>query len=157
MFPKKNFLGVDIKGDRIWRGLIDGKEKQLQNFAFLRARIENLTNFIGQNEISEIWITFPDPRPKPRDTKRRLTSHRFLEMYQEVLKPNGVINLKTDNTDFFDFSLDSMQSFGFKILNQTKDLYNSELQKYTFEIKTRYEKQFWESCGGIKFLQVKIV
>lgn len=155
-FKNKNFIGVDIKGDRIHTGLKQGRGLGLTNFAFLRTRIENLLDFFEADEVAEIWITFPDPRPKEREARKRLTSSRFLKIYQEILKPVGTLNLKTDNLELFEFSLKSLQSFGFKILDQTKDLYNSDLLKYTFEIKTRYEKQFWESCGGVKYLRAEI-
>jgi tRNA (guanine-N7-)-methyltransferase len=155
LFSQKNFIGVDIKGDRIYTGLKQGRDLNLNNFAFLRTRIENLLDFFEKDEVEEIWITFPDPRPKQRESRKRLTSHRFLSIYKEILMPAGILNLKTDNSDFFEFSLQSMTSFGLEILNQTKDLYNSDLLKYTFDIKTRYEKQFWNSCGGIKYLRAR--
>ena len=155
LFPEKNFIGVDIKGDRIHTGLTQGRLLKLNNFAFLRTRIENLLDFFDKKEVFEIWITFPDPRPKEREARKRLTSHRFLQIYQEILNKNGILNLKTDNLDFFNFSLKSLTSFGCKILDQTTDLYNSELLKYTLNIKTRYEKQFWDKSGGIKYLRAK--
>ena len=156
-FKDKNFLGVDVKGDRIWKGLQMGRELKLENFAFLRTKIENLETFIDKNEISEIWITFPDPRPKQRDAKRRLTSPRFLGIYQQILQKNGILNLKTDDLDLFNFSLETFQNLNLEIVCQTTDLYNSDLQKYTFGVMTRYEKQFLNSCGGIKFIKTKFV
>ncbi|MEQ8425633.1 MAG: tRNA (guanosine(46)-N7)-methyltransferase TrmB, partial [Cyclobacteriaceae bacterium] len=107
-FPDRNFVGVDIKGDRIWKGSTWATEKKLENAAFLRTQIHLLENFFEDEEVDEIWLTFPDPRPKKRDIKRRLCNNGFLNLYKKILKPSGIFRLKTDNTDLFNFTLEEL-------------------------------------------------
>ncbi len=149
----KNFIGLDIKGDRIWKGLQKVKQKKLKNVAFVRSLAEHLDKYFCENELKEIWITFPDPRPKNSELKKRLTSTRFLEIYKKILQPKGIINLKTDNLDLFNFSLQSFKHSKLEIIEKTTDLYNSDLTKFTGGIKTRYEKQFLPKAQTIKFLR----
>jgi tRNA (guanine-N7-)-methyltransferase len=104
LFPGRNYIGVDIKGERIWKGSTWAVEQSLKNVAFLRTQILLIENFFEENEADEIWITFPDPRPRKRDIKRRLTSPRYLEMYKKLLKPGGYIRLKTDNTSLYTYT-----------------------------------------------------
>ena len=104
MFPGKNFIGIDYKGNRIWRGAKTAIEDGVPNVAFLRMQIETLIEYFAPGEVDEIWITFPDPQPQLSREKKRLTSPRFLNMYQIVLKPGGAINLKTDNDGFYAYS-----------------------------------------------------
>ena len=154
--PHKNYIGVDIKGDRIWKGSTQAMEFGLDHVAFLRTQIVLLDKFFEKREISEIWITFPDPRPKDRDIKRRLTSPRFLKMYRELLKKDGWIRFKTDNTPLFDYTL---ELFGtdvqVKDLEYTHDLYNSPLHEEHYGVKTKYEKIFTEKVEYIKYMKFR--
>jgi tRNA (guanine-N7-)-methyltransferase len=154
--PEKNYIGIDVKGDRIWVGSTVAIEENLQNVAFLRTQIQVLDNFFEANEVSEIWITFPDPRPKGRDERRRLTSPRFLEIYKKVLKKEGIVHLKTDNTHFFDYTLEALKSIHIEELNYTYNLYQSPLMDLHQGVKTNYESIFAEKGEQIKYLNFKI-
>ncbi len=156
LFPYKNFIGVDVKGERIWRGSTLAVEQGLTNVAFLRTPILDIGSYFDANEIEEIWITFPDPRPKKRDVKRRLTSPRFLNIYKKMVKPGCYIRLKTDNTDLFEYSLQELQSRNdIHDIQFTRDLYESELRPECFDIKTRYEVLFAAKGEKIKYLRFK--
>ena len=150
----KNFIGVDIKGSRIWVGSQYAIKNQLHNVGFLRTQIHLLDKHIAENELSEIWITFPDPRPKDRDEKRRLTSPRFLEMYKTLLKSNGWVKFKTDNTALFNYTLEVLdKEVQIKNLEHTHDLYNSIYMDEHYGVKTKYEKLFYEKGELIKYLK----
>lgn len=154
LFPERNFIGVDIKGDRIWKGSSIAHEENLSNVAFLRTHILVIENFFSPDEVNEIWLTFPDPRPRKRDAKRRLTNSRFLEMYKRLLQPNGYVRFKTDNTGLFNYSLEELsQRDDLKDFKLTHDLYESELRPECFEIKTRYEELFASKGEKIKYLR----
>lgn len=153
--PSKNFIGVDVKGDRLWKGSVIAESQGLKHVAFLRTQVELLDNFFVPGEVAEIWITFPDPRPKERDEKRRLTYPRFLEMYKRVLVPGGLVHLKTDNKDLFDYSLETIKTFGARDLNYTYDLYHSDLFTFHYGIKTRYEQKYTAEGVSINYLQFK--
>ena len=153
-----NFIGIDIKGDRIWDGSNKAVEHELHNVAFLRTYIHDLEQFFEPNEVSEIWLTFPDPRPRGRDERRRLTYPRFLEIYKTILKPDGWFKFKTDNTDLFTYTLDVLAERDDIIaLEYTMDLYNSPLLAEHFGIKTRFEKKFHEVGEDIKYLKFKFL
>ncbi len=153
---KSNFIGVDIKGDRIWKGSTVAQEKGLDNVAFLRTQILLLERFFEPSELSEIWITFPDPRPKDRDIKRRLTSPRFMQMYKTLLKNDGWIKFKTDNTALFDYTLSLFDGeVKVKDLEYTHDLYKSELLSEHYGVKTKYEKIFTEKGEDIKYMKFR--
>jgi tRNA (guanine-N7-)-methyltransferase len=151
-FPDKNFIGIDIKGDRLASGSDKAIEMQLSNIAFLRTNILELGTFFTENEVAEIWITFPDPRTRLRDFKRRLTHSRFLNLYASILKQNSSLYLKTDNIDFFQFSIDELISFGAKDMVFTNDLYDSHLKDIALGIKTRFEQIFTDKGFKINFL-----
>ncbi|MBA9077414.1 tRNA (guanosine(46)-N7)-methyltransferase TrmB [Rufibacter quisquiliarum] len=155
-FPEKNFLGIDIKGNRIWKGSTLALEGELTNVGFLRTFIENIDQHFGEQEVSEIWITFPDPQPRKRDIKRRLTSPRFLEMYHRLLKPGGKIHLKTDSELLFDYTLEVLEERKAQGLIFTKDLYQSDLQEHTMGIYTTFEKTYLEKGVPIKYLQYSV-
>lgn len=152
-FPDKNFLGIDVKGDRIWFGSTAAQENNFSNVGFLRAQIQRLEDFFDEGEVSEIWITFPDPRPKVRDAKRRLTSPRFLKMYRKILSPKGIIHLKTDNTPLYEYTLEVLEGISANVIAHTDDLYNSTLVNEHLGIKTRFEKSFFEKGFNIKYLK----
>ena len=158
VFPHQNFIGVDIKGSRIWKGSSTATEEGLENVAFLRTQIQLLDKFFDQGEIDELWITFPDPFPRDGDEKRRLTSDRFLDMYRPLLKSGGIVHFKTDNTGLFDFSLNLVQSRkDIEVLGHTHDFYQSEWKDDHFGIQTRYEKLFSEKGEKIKYLKFRFI
>ena len=153
-FPERNFIGVDIKGERIWKGSTLAVEQNLTNVAFLRTPILLIENFFTSGEVDEIWITFPDPRPRKRDIKRRLTSPRYLDAYKRLVKPGSYIRLKTDNTGLFEYSLETVQERNDVYdLRWTQDLYEDPLRPECFDIKTRYEEQFSALGEKIKYLR----
>ncbi len=153
VFPKKNFIGVDIKGSRLWKGSTTALEKGLHNVAFLRTYIQNIEEFFAEKEVDEIWITFPDPRPKGKDEKRRLTGLRFLKMYQKLLKKTGTVHFKTDNLPLFEYTLDILKSQPIENLKYTFDLPQSDMANLHFGIQTKYEKLFSEKGFKINYLQ----
>jgi tRNA (guanine-N7-)-methyltransferase len=156
LFPGQNFVGVDIKGERIWKGSTWAVENELSNVAFLRTHILVIENFFQVAEVDEIWLTFPDPRPRKRDVKRRLTNTRFLEIYKKLVKPGSYIRLKTDNTNLFEYSLEEIQGRSdIADLKFTDDLYSSELRPECFDIKTRYEEAFAAKGEKIKYLRFR--
>jgi len=157
-YPDRNFIGVDIKGSRIWKGSTIAIAEGLDNVAFLRSQIEVLDKFFGQGEIDELWITFPDPRPRDGDEKKRLTSPKFLDMYKPLIRRGGVVHLKTDNTGLFDYTLEVLQNrVDVEVLVSTHDFYNSPYRDEHFGIQTRYEKMFSEQGEKIKYLRFEYV
>ncbi|MDQ4142032.1 MAG: tRNA (guanosine(46)-N7)-methyltransferase TrmB [Bacteroidota bacterium] len=156
LFSNKNFIGVDIKGSRLWKGSRLAQENGLFNVAFLRNFIEQIPEQFAPGEISELWITFPDPRPKKGDEKKRLTSSRFLDIYQSIVKPGGVIHFKTDDLVLFEFTLELLKMREAKNLRYTFDLYQSDLQYHTLGIQTTYEKRFLAEGLTIKYLQYTV-
>ena len=154
-FPNRNHIGVDIKGDRLWVGSGIALREGIQNAAFLRTQIQFLEHFFKKGEIEEIWVTFPDPRPKEKDDKRRLTAPRFLAIYQNLLKPDGWLKFKTDNTELFNYTLELINKNRISVKNLafTHDLYNSEYVLEHYEIKTKYERKFAALGETIKYLK----
>jgi len=156
LFPERNFIGIDIKGERIWKGSTVALEQNLKNVAFLRTPILFLENFFSPGEVDEVWTTFPDPRPRKRDAKRRLTSPRYLEIYKRVLKPGSYFRLKTDNTGLFQYSREEAQGTkDVSDLVHTDNLYESIYRSECFDIKTKYEQQFASKGETIKYLRFK--
>lgn len=159
-FPDKNFIGIDIKGDRLWKGSQKAIEEKLTNVGFLRIHIEELENYFAVGEASEIWIIHPDPRPKKRDARRRLTSPRFLSIYKNILHNLGTLRLKTDSTILFDYSLELFQSPLLqpivKDLTYTHDLYHSPLLEEHCGIQTKYEKLGVAKGDTIKYLRFQL-
>lgn len=155
LFPDKNFIGIDIKGDRIAVGSNIAIKENLKNVGFLRIKVQDLMSFFVENEVSEIWITFPDPQPLKSGIKKRLTNDRFLEMYKSILKKDGILHLKTDNELFFDYTIERLKIVGTKNLICTKDLYKSTLNVRHFCIKTRFEEIFTEKGFLINYLSCK--
>ena len=155
-FPSKNYLGIDIKGARFWRGAKSALEKGLANVAFLRTRIEFIDSFFGNNEVDEIWITFPDPQLRERRAKKRLTSPRFLNMYIQMLKPNAVVYLKTDSKELFDYTKSLLEYNNQEILVATDDLYNSPYCDEILSIKTHYESFYLTQGKPITYIQFRL-
>ena len=151
----KNFIGVDIKGARIWSGAKTATINEMKNVAFIRTRIDFIEQCFSEDEISEIWITFPDPQPQTARERKRLTNHMFLSRYMKFLKNGGYVHLKTDNTGLYDFSLESMRSFGLNEIFSTDNLYENvpKGREELTEIKTYYEKLFTEKGERIKYCQ----
>jgi tRNA (guanine-N7-)-methyltransferase len=154
--PNKNYIGIDRKGARMWRGSKTSQEEKLGNVGFLRTRIEFLTQCFGQNEISEIWITFPDPQPKNSKSKRRLTSPFFLEMYKQILLPGGIIHLKTDNPGLYQFTSEIIKEHNYILISETDDLYSTGSVNEATELKTHYEKKFLQDGHKIKYMSFKL-
>tara|TARA_B110000977_G_C11053049_1_gene483028 strand:+ start:1066 stop:1749 length:684 start_codon:yes stop_codon:yes gene_type:complete len=158
-YPKRNFIGIDIKGARIWKGAKSAIEEDLDNVRFLRTKVDFVTKFFGENEVDEIWLTFSDPQPKK--PKKRLTSNLFIDRYLKFLKPNGIVHLKTDSDLLYNFTLEEIKSNGFELLknitNVYKDSYvdSQNLKKVLF-VKTFYEKKWIELGKTIKYLGFKI-
>ncbi len=154
MFPEKNFIGVDIKGARIWKGAGIALNEGLTNAAFLRMRIEQITNFFAPEEISEIWITFPDPFLRKSKKNRRLTSPRFLDRYKKILSKNGVIHLKTDEPNLYEYSLEVLNEYpGATIDYHDDDIYSKPLPIEELSLKTYYEKMHLEAGKTIKYIR----
>jgi tRNA (guanine-N7-)-methyltransferase len=149
----KNFIGVDIKGNRIWTGAKYAIENKLKNVAFIRTRIDFIEHCFSENEIDEIWITFPDPQPTKPRIRKRLTNILFLNRYFKFLKPDGLLHLKTDNTGFYEYTLEVIQENNFKLMYSTADLYNfnpTNTNELT-TIQTYYENLFSAKGEKIKY------
>lgn len=155
---ERNYLGIDIKGDRIWKGGRVALDEHLASVGFLRVNIRDLDQYFEQDEVDEIWITFPDPRPKDRDEKHRLTNNNFLEMYKRLLCKERWVKFKTDNTFLFDYTLDVLSArTDITALEFTNDLYNSSLKEEHLGIKTRFEQKFSDLGEKIKYLKFKFL
>ncbi|MEM8522995.1 MAG: tRNA (guanosine(46)-N7)-methyltransferase TrmB [Bacteroidota bacterium] len=154
LYPDRNFIGVDIKGARIWRGAKTALEENLYNVAFLRTRIEQLYYFFESEEVAEIWITFPDPFLDKES--RRLTAPRFLEMYQKILPKDGIVHLKTDSPELYEYTLEVLTEVDtFELLYEESDIYRKPLHLPELEIKTFYEKGHLEVGKTIKYIQMR--
>jgi tRNA (guanine-N7-)-methyltransferase len=154
--PNKNFIGIDIKGARIWRGVKTANEENLLNAAFLRVHIEWLASFFADQEVDEIWITFPDPQPQLTRENRRLTNKKFLAIYKQILKPGGCIHLKTDNIGLFDYTLEMLIDEQGTIEVCTKDLYADTPDGFNLSIQTTYEKIFMKEGLKINYLRFRL-
>jgi tRNA (guanine-N7-)-methyltransferase len=156
-YPDKNFIGVDIKGNRIWTGAREAVDSKMNNVAFVRTRIDFIEACFAKDEVSEIWITFPDPQPQKTRERKRLTNMMFINRYRNVLKKGGVVNLKTDNEPFYDFSREVIKQNNLQELDATNDLYaNVGLRDEALTtIKTHYEKLF--SDKGFKICYLKYI
>jgi len=155
-FPDNNYIGVDIKGARLWRGARTAHEDQRPNVAFLRTRIEFICSFFSEDEIDEIWITFPDPHPGKNNSNKRLTCPWFLNTYRNILKNNGIIHLKTDNSDLFDYTRKIVIRNGLGLIAETDDLYSGNICNDTLSIKTHYETMFLKEGIKIKYLAFRL-
>jgi len=152
-FPGKNFIGVDIKGARMWKGASLALQNGLKNVCFLRTRIEHILSFFAPAEVSEIWITFPDPQEKRIRAKKRLTSSQFLAMYKKFLAPGGPVHLKTDNTLLYNYTCDLCQTNKLHVNLNTNDLYHSDIANESLlSIRTFYETRFLAQGETIKYI-----
>jgi len=155
----KNFIGVDVKGNRIWTGAKHATINNMKHVAFLRTRIDIIDHCFAENEVSEIWITFPDPQPQKNRARKRLTNPDFfLNRYKKILKPGGLIHLKTDNTFFYEYTMDVIKERNLKLLFATNDLYKNcpEGREELTRIKTYYEGLFTAKGEDIKYCCFKL-
>ncbi len=154
---QKNFIGIDIKGARLWRGAKIALEEHLDNVAFLRTQIELIDELFGENEVSEIWITFPDPQIKYKRTKHRMTNKEFLKKYRQILQPDGLVNLKTDSEFMHGYTLGLLHGLDLEIIYANHDVYKNEgSPKEVLEIQTFYENQYLEKGKPITYTRFKV-
>lgn len=153
LFPEKNFLGIDYKGNRIWRGAKTALEESMDNVGFLRIQIETILEYFAENEVSEIWITFPDPQPQSSREKKRLTNPKFLERYKIILEENAKMHLKTDNDGFYKYTLEQIESLNLKKDKETMDLYKSDIVDDILSVKTYYERKYLAENKTINYVQ----
>jgi tRNA (guanine-N7-)-methyltransferase len=154
MFPKKNFLGIDIKGARFWRGAKTALAEKINNIGFLRTQIELVDCIFDENEVDEIWITFPDPQIKYKRTKHRMTNPDFLSKYKKILKPNGMVHLKTDSEYMHGYTLGLLQGLGLTIEYAHHDVYGTtNSPKEVTNIQTYYESQYLAINKKITYLR----
>ncbi len=156
LYPGKNFIGMDIKGNRIWKGAKTALDENLTNVAFIRSQIDKITNYFAAEEVSEIWITFPDPQLRLSKVKKRLTHPRFLRLYQQILIKNGIIHLKTDSPDLYQFTKQVISLFQLQSLKDIDDVYAEKDIPPDLAIQTHYEKLDIANSSKVHYLQFKI-
>lgn len=156
-YPNKNFIGIDIKGARFWRGAKTAIEESIPNVAFLRTQIELIDHAFAEHEVDEIWITFPDPQIKYKRTKHRMTNATFLERYKQILKPEGIVNLKTDSEFMHGYTLGLLHGAGHDVLYANHNVYKQEgSPEEVTSIQTFYESQYLEQNKPITYIRFKI-
>ena len=156
-FPEKNFIGIDIKGARFWRGAKTAVESGMNNVAFVRTQIELINHIFAENEVSEIWITFPDPQIKYKRTKHRMTNAEFLERYKKILKPSGLIHLKTDSEFMHGYTLGLLHGLGHEVIYANHNIYKNEgAPAEVTGIQTFYESQYLEVNKPITYIKFRI-
>ncbi len=153
-YPEKNFIGVDIKGARIWRGAKTAVEEGLKNVFFLRSKIDFIDKFFAENEVSEIWIPHPDPQPKKPN--KRLTSPYFIALYQKMCKDDSIINLKTDSAELYIYTLDLLNANEVETIENFDDIHSAGIKNEITEIQTFYEKMFLDEGSKITFLSFRL-
>lgn len=156
MYPERNFIGIDLKGNRIWRGAKTALEEGLTNVAFVRSHIDKITDYFQPGEVAEIWITFPDPQLRGSRAKKRLTHPRFLRLYQRILQTGGLVNLKTDSPDLYRFTLAVINLFGLELLEDSDNVYKQPQIKPELMIKTHYEGLDIAGSNRIHYLCFRI-
>ncbi len=156
LYPEKNFMGIDVKGARIWRGAVTANDECMDNVAFLRTRIDFITSFFDRDEVDELWITFPDPQAKSRRRKKRLTGDIFLNNYRLFLKDGGFVNLKTDNLGLYTYTLELAKFNKLEIDWYTDDLYQTDRDDETVSIQTYYETRFRAEGIKINYLRFRL-
>ena len=156
-FPEKNFVGIDIKGARFWRGAKTAVESGMNNVAFVRTQIELINHIFAENEVSEIWITFPDPQIKYKRTKHRMTNAEFLERYKKILKPSGLMHLKTDSEFMHGYTLGLLHGLGHEVIYANHNIYKNEgAPAEVTGIQTFYESQYLEVNKPITYIKFRI-
>jgi len=156
MYSDRNFIGIDIKGNRIWRGAKTAIDEGLHNVAFLRTEIDKITDYFAVNEIAEIWITFPDPQLRMSKAKKRLTHPKFLRLYQQLLQPNGTIHLKTDSPVLYQFTKTVIDLYALECNVDFDDAYRQTTISKELAIQTHYEKLDIANSNKIHYLQFKL-
>lgn len=156
LHPRRNFIGIDLKGNRIWRGAKTALEDGLSNVAFIRSHIDKLTDYFAPQEVGEIWITFPDPQLRNGKMKKRLTHPRFLRLYQQIMAPTSTINLKTDSPDLFHFTKTVCELYQLPVLVASEDIYKNNFLSDELKITTHYEGLNISGSGRIYYLQFSI-
>lgn len=158
--PNINYIGIDIKGARIWYGANEVRLREMKNVAFVRTKVDFITAIFGKNEVSEIWLTFSDPqKEKPR---KRLTSSLFIDRYRNILKPNGLVHLKTDSDLLYEYTVEEIETNGYNSIIQSENIYKDLIptldseQADVLNIKTNYEEIFSSKGYTIKYCQFKI-
>lgn len=151
--PDKNYVGIDIKGDRIWKGAKRALEEGLQNVRFLRMYIDHLAEYFAPGEISDLWITFPDPYPRSPNENKRLTAPKFLQIYQQVLSPDATIQFKTDSDGLFSFTQEIVKETGCTVLETVEDVYDERPDDELITIKTDYEKRHLAEGRTISYIK----
>jgi tRNA (guanine-N7-)-methyltransferase len=152
----RNFLGVDMKGNRIWRGARTSFDEQMHNVGFLRTQVERIDNFFVASEVSEIWITFPDPQPQKTRERKRLTSPGFLDTYRKILQPGGLLHLKTDSAFFFNYTLEVIETQKLEIIRKSHDIDRDFPGDELLRIRTYYEMKFRETGVPIHYVSFKL-
>ncbi|MEZ4888575.1 MAG: tRNA (guanosine(46)-N7)-methyltransferase TrmB [Chitinophagales bacterium] len=165
-YPDLNVIGIDVKGNRIWRGAKYVLDEGLKNAAFIRTQIEQLTDYFDAEEVSEIWLTFPDPRKEQRRAHKRLTAPRYLHLYRQILQKEGFVHLKTDSTLLYEYSLESLEQDNCKVVAHHRDVYadnlaqnlaaNDRNYQLATSVKTRYEKIHSEMGETIKYVRFRV-
>ena len=155
-YPDRNFIGIDIKGNRLWRGSKTALDENITNVGFLRIQIERIEYFFAPDEVSEIWITFPDPQPKYKTEPKRLTSLDFINRYRKILKPGGTIHLKTDNKPLHDYTLGILKQENIEPTKVSDDIYRDFPGDELLNIKTTYEKIFYAKGFPITYISFKL-
>ncbi|MFN2439010.1 MAG: tRNA (guanosine(46)-N7)-methyltransferase TrmB [Chitinophagaceae bacterium] len=156
IYPKKNFIGIDLKGNRIWVGAKKALQDGLENVAFLRIQIDGISNYFKEDEVEEIWIIFPDPQLRISKSKKRLTHPKFLRMYQQILKPGGKIHLKTDSPELFQFTTKVIERYGCLLHEELDNIYQKPLLKPELTIKTHYESLDIAQSDRIHYLSFSL-
>lgn len=158
-YPVRNFIGIDVKGARLWRGSKTADEEAIRNIAFLRIKVEFVNNFFAANEVDEIWLTFSDPQPKDRRGSKRLSSHLFMQRYAKFLKPGGEIHVKTDSRFLYDSTMAMIAEAGHHLIEETENLYGPDFNKFSDDqqdilaVKTFYEKKFLITLQPIHYIR----
>ncbi len=161
-YPEKNFVGIDIKGHRFWRGAKTANQEDLKNVAFLRTRIEFIDRFFAPGEVDEVWITFSDPQPKDEKGTKRITSSIFIERYKKFLKPGSLVHVKSDSPLLYELSKESYLEAGYDILVDSQDVYGELVHRVDpelrelLEIKTFYEQMWLEEGRKIHYMQLRV-
>lgn len=161
-YPGRNFVGVDVKGARIWRGSKTAEDESIPNVAFVRTKIEFINQIFAENEVSEIWLTFSDPQPKDKKGTKRLSGWAFLKRYGKLMKPESIINIKTDSQFFYDSTLETIEKGEHTLIRSKDDIYGIHWEDFhpddqeILSVKTFYEKKWLAIGKKIKFLQFKL-
>jgi tRNA (guanine-N7-)-methyltransferase len=156
LYPDRNFIGVDVKGNRIWKGAKTALQEGLNNVAFLRTQIDRITSYFTAGEVQEIWITFPDPQLRLSKIKKRLTHPKFLRLYKEFLQPAGLVHLKTDSPDLYDFTKTVVQLYDLELLDDDGNVYGKPLTNAELAIKTHYEGLDIAGSNKIHYLKFRL-